>query len=254
MKKPNTRSVVLAAVCTLSLALTGCGAGNDLSADPVNDAKDFPFQGERLTVETDKDLVLLPAEGSTLRVSRKLAGQAAKEGNASWDLKGSTLSLAGKCSGLVLNCKAEYTVYVPKGTAVTVQGKGSAGVAAKGLDGALDLNLGRGTADVENASAPLKIRTDSGRINAGGLTSPSVDVGNDNGSIELAFAKAPSEVKADSNTGSITVRVPQDATRYRVSAKAGSTNPHIEVHEDAGSPRTITAATQAGVIRVNTKA
>jgi hypothetical protein len=253
-KKPNARPALLAALCALPLALTGCGAGSDLAADPVNDAKDFAFRGTRLTVETDKDLTLLPAEGKTVRVSRKLAGQAAEEGNASWVLKGGTLVLTGNCSGVVPRCRAEYTVYVPRSMAVTVQGKGSAGVAASGLGGALELNLGRGSAEVENASAPLKIRTGSGRISAGGLTSSSVDVGNDDGSIELAFAKAPSKVKADSDTGSITVRVPEDATRYRVSAKAGSTRPHIDVREDVRSARTITAASGVGVIRINTKA
>lgn len=254
MKKSTVGLAWMAPICVLTVALAGCGVSGDLDAEPKNESKDFGFRGDHLTVETDKDVTLLPADGRTVTAERKLAGRAAKDGNASWTLKGDRLKLSGKCSGIVLNCSAKYTVYVPKGMAVTVKGSGSAGVTAKGVRGALDLTGDRGGIDIDGTAAPLKVRTDSGHIDAKGLSSSDVDVANDEGSIKLAFGKAPKKVRATSDTGSVTVQVPKDSTRYRVSATAGSSNPHIDVAKDPGSSHSITVTSKVGVIRVNTKA
>ncbi|MFI2607357.1 DUF4097 family beta strand repeat-containing protein [Kitasatospora sp. NPDC018619] len=253
MKMSTAKLAWLAPISALAIALTGCGVSDDLDAQPRNDSKDFGFQGTHLTVDTDKDVTLVPADGTALKADRRLAGQAAKDGNASWTLEGETLKLTGKCSGIVLNCKAQYTVHVPKGVAVTVQGSGSAGITAKGIDGKLDVKTEQGSVDLDGLTAPLTVRTDKGKVDASGLSSATVEVANENGSVKLAFVKAPDRVKAESDTGSITVRVPEDGTRYHVEAKAGSSNPHVEVGEDPNSAHAITVASKVGVVRVNTK-
>ncbi|MFE6055423.1 DUF4097 family beta strand repeat-containing protein [Kitasatospora sp. NPDC056446] len=253
MKKSTAGRAWTAPISALAIALTGCGVSDDLDAQPRTESRDFGVQGDHLTLDTDKDVTLLPADGPTVRADRRLAGQAAKDGNASWVLDGGTLRLSGRCSGIVLNCRAEFTVRIPKGTAVTVNGSGSAGVTARGLDGALDVTTGQGSVQIDNASAPLKVRTGSGRIDAAGLSSPAVDAANDHGSVKLAFDKAPDSVRAESNTGSVTVRLPEDGTRYHVSATAGSSKPHIDVAEAPDSAHTVTAASKAGIVRVNTK-
>ncbi|MFJ6139192.1 DUF4097 family beta strand repeat-containing protein [Kitasatospora sp. NPDC092286] len=253
MKKPTAIPAWVAALPALAAALTGCGVTDDLAAQPRSDSQDFAVHGDQFTVETDQDVTLLPADGKAVRVDRHLTGRAAQDGNATWVLDGTTLRLSATCSGVALNCQADHTVHVPRNMAVTVRGTGPAGVTAKGIDGRLDVTTGQGGVDIDTASGPLRVRTRSGHITANGLTSPEVDAANDHGSVKLAFRTTPTAVSAGSTTGSITVSVPKDGTRYRVSAAAGSSRPHVDVDQDPGSPRTITATSKVGVVRVNTK-
>ncbi|MFE7482632.1 DUF4097 family beta strand repeat-containing protein [Streptomyces sp. NPDC057552] len=207
------------AALAATLALSSCGSIGDLDVKPRSDSRTFGLTGKTLVVESGSNLRLEAADGPELTVDRDLTGQAAEDGNASWELSGDRLKLTAKCSGMVLNCSSEYTVKVPSGVAVTVVTTG-ADVLAEGLANALTATTGTGAIRVERSSGTLRLSSGTGRVVVRDAGSAHVDVRSDNADHTLSFSKAPSRVSSRTKIGDIKLTLPKDNTRYAIDGKA----------------------------------
>ncbi|SHG94588.1 DUF4097 family beta strand repeat-containing protein [Streptoalloteichus hindustanus] len=179
------RTAALAAV----LVISGCRIG-DVGVTPVNDSRAFDLPGQELTIDSTSDLRLVPGHGRALRVSRRLTGMAAEEGNASWALDGSTLRLTAKCRGLVIECGSHYTVEVPANVAVSVRTEG-AEVSADGLPNALTVRTGTGHIRAAKTSGTLRLSSGTGDVAVDESASSDVEVHSRQARHTLAFATAP---------------------------------------------------------------
>ncbi|MFE2292124.1 hypothetical protein [Streptomyces sp. NPDC059452] len=248
--QPLTRWSTGAAALAAALALSSCGSIGDLGVKPRNDSRTFGLKGSSLTVESGSDLRLETADGPDLTVDRNLTGQAAEDGNASWKLKGNTLELTAKCSGLVLNCGSEYTVKVPSGVAVTVVTTG-ADVVARGLADALTATTGTGAIRVERSSGTLRLSSGTGRIVVRDSSSAHVEVRSDNADHTLAFRKAPSRVASRTGIGDIRLTLPRDTTRYRIDGRAQDHDTYrVGVPHTPGASNRITVESPRGRVLV----
>lgn len=114
----------------------------------------------------------------------------------------------------------------------------------------------------------VRVATDNGRVRASGLDGD-VSIETDNGAIEatapgrapvvsetdngrsrLAFAEAPRSVRANTDNGSITVRLPDDGGRYAVDAHSDHGDVDIDVGTDPDAERQILARSDNGPIDI----
>ncbi|MFC5181626.1 DUF4097 family beta strand repeat-containing protein [Actinomadura harenae] len=136
---------------------------------------------------------------------------------------GDTLKLKVSCGdgglGTFNLCDADVTLSVPRG--VAVRGRMTSGtLSVRGTNGGADLQNNSGTLELADVSGPLRAWVSSGSVRGERLSADTVDTASGSGSIELAFAVAPTRVVARTGSGSVEIGVPR-GSHYAVS---GSTN------------------------------
>ena len=144
-------------------------------------------------------------------------------------VSGRTLTITYSCPAQLV-CTVGYLVQVPRGAAVQV-------------------TAGAGSVRLTGLAGNVTASADAGLISATGLTSASVSLTTQVGTVTAAFATPPAMVQAVSRVGAVTVRVP-GGTSYRVSADAHVGHAAISVPQSASSAHVITATTDVGAITV----
>lgn len=161
------------------------------------------------------------------------------------------------------DCSIRYVVTLPEPVPVT----GELTSGALDVDGMreVDVTGGSGRLKVARVDGPVRVRTTTGRIELDGVRG-SVDVesttgqltGEDvsagtvaaklrSGQIDLGLT-APRDVRAETATGTIALRVPDGP--YRVDAQAGVGSRDVRVAEDPGSDRRLALRVETGGIEV----
>jgi DUF4097 and DUF4098 domain-containing protein YvlB len=173
---------------------------------------------------------------------------------ASWsaDLRDGTLVVDGECrdDGFSFwNCSVDLTVAVPAG--VPVQVSSSTGdITVAGAFSDVDAGTATGDVLVQRATGPVRIRTNTGDVRSLAMMSRVVTAETDTGDVRLIFETSPENVTTRTNTGDVTVLVPENATAYHVDAEAGTGDTTVEVANVPSSPNKIVAETDTGDVRV----
>ncbi|MEU9121268.1 hypothetical protein AB0C96_15680 [Streptomyces sp. NPDC048506] len=116
------RFTVAAAAVAAALALTGCSVD---ASKATPEAKTFRYAGTALKVTTHEVATeLVATDRKDIKVTRWFDAAAGTE-HLTWVLRGDTLDIDAGCSGLAL-CDARFKVEVPKGIAVTKDGRKTA--------------------------------------------------------------------------------------------------------------------------------
>ena len=149
-----------------------------------------------------------------------------------YPVAGGQLSLSYSCPGVfdVNSCSVTYIVRIPRHLAVQIDDQ-VGGIKLTGLAGQLNLTSATGSVD------------------AAGLTSNAVTARTRAGAITLQFSAPPSTVDAQTDVGSITVRLPA-GTAYAVDGGSQIGGADVTVQRDPGSAHHITARSQVGAITV----
>jgi hypothetical protein len=216
-----------------ALTVTGCGTSiatssqNDYTiTDPVTS----------LTIDNPVGSTQIEAtDATTISVTEQLR-YTDNPPQTSHVISGGQLTLSYTCPSGVINvgidvCSVTYVVKVPRRLAVQIDGEVGA-VTLTGLAGQLTLT------------------SSTGSINATGLTSPAVTARASAGTINLAFTTPPTTVDAQTQVGSVTVRLPAN-TAYAVDASSQVGTVGVTVQQDAGSAHRIKAHSQVGSVTVN---
>ncbi len=118
-RKKAVPALLALAVAAL-IPLTGCAKATDSAPED----KTFEFSGKSLNVSSHgipTDLV--PADRKDVKVTRWFdKGSKVGDTKEVWKLEDGTLELQAQCTGLA-NCDAKFRVEVPRGVAVTRDGK-----------------------------------------------------------------------------------------------------------------------------------
>jgi hypothetical protein len=96
---------------------------------------------------------------------------------------------------------------------------------------------------------PLNLSSDDGDVKVTRSLSRNVHASSGSGNIWLDFATAPSTVVAQTDSGSVTVRVPPGG-RYAIEPSTDSGNQRVNVSQDPAAPRNIIASSDDGNITV----
>jgi DUF4097 and DUF4098 domain-containing protein YvlB len=146
-------------------------------------------------------------------------------------------------------CSVDYDVTVPED--VDVRSSTSNGrLEVVGTTGSVEASSDNGSIVLVDVEGDVELHSSNGSLQADGLRAHTVTADTDNGGIHLAFAAAPSFVSAESDNGSVEVRLPEVAGGYRVDMSSDNGSTELGVATDPASDRHIEAFTDNGSVRV----
>jgi hypothetical protein len=174
--------------------------------------------------------------------------------DAAWsaDLRAGKLVVDGECrqEGLsFFNCSVDLTVTVPAGIPVHVTSR-TGDVTVIGAFSGVRADTSTGDVLVRQAAGPVVINTDTGDVRSLSSSGTAAMAETSTGDVRLEFDVAPRGVTAETNTGDVTVAVPDDGTVYGVSTDSDTGDRTVDVTDSPAAPNRITARTDTGDIRV----
>lgn len=243
MRTRTAKACITAVGASVLLAvLTGCDTKN---AETTRDDRRFPFSGRTLTIDAHETrLTVVAGADGEIKVERRLQGTAAKDGNTSLSLQGTTLRLRVECTGVVITCESEHRVHVPKGIQIKVKGTGAV-ARLEGLTGDITASMSRDSSlRVVRPQGRLRLWNGGGDIAVTRARSSDVEAETAaDGTVRLTFATAPRRVEARA-AESVDITLPSGPETYRVDA-AGA-----DVPNDPASDRLIVARAVDGSVKV----
>ncbi len=136
-------------------------------------------------------------------------------------------------------CDVDYTVRVPRNTALTLRVVSSSAVVA-GLTGRFDINAVSGDLVLSSLTGPIKINQVSGALNAEGLSGAG-DITTVSGKTMLAACNFPS-LKLSTVSGDITAETPMGDGPYDFHSVSGD----VRLHVQSGASCTVDYASLSG--------
>ncbi|WP_111721133.1 DUF4097 family beta strand repeat-containing protein [Homoserinimonas sp. OAct 916] len=168
------------------------------------------------------------------------------------EVAGTVAQIDAECPRFWFFSRCDVTVTVALPASLNVAAHGINGrITVSDLAGDIRLETTNGSIEATGTSGSLGLITTNGSVRVQEATSAAVHAETINGSVELGFIAAPEDISATSTNGAITVRVPDDGTRYAVTASTvlGRVDT-ASVPTDPTATHTITAETVNGAIRV----
>jgi hypothetical protein len=221
-----------AALLTASaLAVAGCGT----RIGTTTSRNSYTITEPVTSVKIDNPVGNTQIEGTdtnTISVTEQLS-YSGNPPQTSYPITGDGhLTLSYTCPGVfdVNSCSVTYLVKVPRRLAVQIDDK-------------------VGSTTLTGLAGQLALTSNSGNIDATGLTSATVTARANAGTITLGFIAPPTTVDAQTQVGSVTVRLPAGTT-YAVDTGSQIGVADVKVQQDSGSPHRITAHSQVGSVSV----
>jgi Putative adhesin len=224
-----TLSLGIQLLTAAAVTIASCGTSTDASAQNT-----YTITEPTTSLKIDNPVGSTYVEGTdatTISVTEQLTytGDPPKTNHSLTDRQ---LTLSYTCpSGINVNCSVSYVVKVPRRIAVQIDDQVGA-VTLTGLAGKLD------------------VTSSTGGIDATGLSNEAVTARASSGTITLAFTTPPTMVSAQTQVGSVTVRLPT-GTAYAVDAGSEVGSVEVTVQRDPGAARRVTAHSQVGSVTVN---
>lgn len=150
------------------------------------------------------------------------------------------------------DCETDVDVLLRPGT--TVQVTTNTGDIRVTASAAVEARTDTGSVDLSVTGSPIvNARTDTGDVTVtGGAAGAAVHAESDTGRIRLDLTAAPSTVVATTNTGDVTVSVPE-GDAYRIEADTDTGKVRVTVPREPTSPRHIDARTDTGDVTVRAR-
>ncbi len=227
-------TLLFAAFAAVSLA--GCGFTVTVDGDTTTRTEDETVPADGITtldVATDTGAVeILGGSVEEVTIRSVLRERHDGDAEASVEIDGDRIVIVGDCDHHWWDpCSVGFVVTVPSEFDVRVN-TGNGRVEASGIDG------------------DMTIETDNGAIEATALGGDAVVTETDNGRIRLAFDTAPLSVRADTDNGAVSVRLPDDGDRYAVDADSDNGHVGVTVGTDPAAERHVVARSDNGSIDI----
>ncbi|MDF5755846.1 DUF4097 family beta strand repeat-containing protein [Spongiactinospora sp. TRM90649] len=245
------RILVLAGALAAATTLASCGVDVTFDSKERHDVRDFPLPAGALTIKSGVKVHVVAGNGPTLKVERWVRGKAANDGNATWSMRGDTLTLTANCQMIIGDCGGRYLVRVPGTRKLTVNVPDD-NVRLTGMPGDVEVTTRTGDVRVENALGAVRLNTGDGRLTVTGARSGVVRARSGSGDIDLSFATAPAEVRAMSTDGRVTATLPEVEGSYRVTASSREGSKRSTVRHAPKSERIVVVRSVSEDVRLRT--
>lgn len=209
------------------LVLAGC---TNVNTKTDEQSYDVAEQVKSLIIDARAAAVTVQAGDGVIKVTETYHYSNDRP-RTSHEVNGTALRLTESgCATDEVRCNVEFTVRVPAPTAVNITAKA-------------------GAVTLADLTSDVTVVTDAGAVEGKNLAGDSVTVTTDAGATSLQFSEPPASVKASTEVGAISLKLP-GGTAYAVdvSTKAGGSD--IQVQQDSKSPYKISLRTNVGGIRV----
>ncbi len=219
-----------------AVSLVGCGITVTVDGDTTNRTEEETVSAAGIgIVDVDTDNGAVEIRGAAVdevTIKSVVREQHDGDADASVEIVDDRIVIVGECDHRWWDaCSVGFVVTIPSEFDVRVT-TGSGRVDARGIDG------------------DVAIETDNGAIEATGLGGGEVVTETDNGRIRLTFDTAPRSVRADTDNGAVSVRLPDDDGRYAVDADSDNGNVDITVSTDPEAVRHVVATSDNGSIDI----
>ncbi|MBR8743933.1 hypothetical protein DSY14_19770 [Nocardiopsis sp. MG754419] len=210
---------------------------------PLGDAeaRSYDTVPRPLIVEGDNaELALIASDNDGIRVTREDSGQAGGE----WGLEGDTLTLGSDCA-VFSRCHVRYVVALPADVELSVRTDNGT-VSLNGFTSAVEVTSENGTVRATDLSGALDLASENGDLELDGITSGTVAMATDNGTVDATFASRPTDVEVSTNNGAATLTLPDGPYAVFETVGNGRIDAEIDTEDDADS--TVNARTENGTI------
>lgn len=164
---------------------------------------------------------------------------------------GGSLAVTGHCGRVWLSgswCSTDVTLTVPADVRVRVH-TAAGDVHIGAITGEVRVSSGAGDVNLTGTTGPVVVETGAGDVRGVDL-GPVVDAQSGAGDVRLAFAVAPTDVRAESGAGDVAVLLPPGETVYRVDADSGAGSRTVDVRTSPTATARVFAQSGAGNVSV----
>jgi hypothetical protein len=248
--------LVIAGLVALFLVALGTYNLLDLASRHTTTAQASYDNVHALVVEDASDVRLTSAPaGDPLRVVTHITEGLREPGRSAERTGGGGLRLSSSCPGFFGGqCSVDYEIRVPAGTTVNVSA--SAGdVSAEDLKTTqpLELHTSAGDVSATGVSAPsIELSSSSGDVQARRLSGDRIELDSSAGDVVASLETPAEQLLAHSSAGDVELLVPDAVYRVDATSSAGDADAD-NVRTDPESPRSITAHSSAGDVRVTAR-
>jgi hypothetical protein len=211
----------------------------------------FPADGvEVIDIDLDDGSVdITAADVDEISITARISDGLRATGHSE-AIEGNRLVLRGTCPiWLSTFCSVHYDVTVPYDVDVRAE-LANGRLEVVGTTGSIDANSDNGSIALVDVEGDVEISSSNGSLEGDGLVADTVTAGTDNGRIDLGFAGPPTFVDAQSDNGSVELRLPEVDGGYRVDMDTDNGSTDLGVATDPASDRHITATSDNGSVRV----
>jgi DUF4097 and DUF4098 domain-containing protein YvlB len=215
-------------VALAAILITPVAACAGTSEDQQSYQVDQPVTA--LVVDARAAAVAIEAGAGPISVTEKFRYADTKPATAH-RVDGQTLRLTESgCGNDNARCETQFQIRMPAGTKAQITAQAGA-VKVRGLAG------------------EVRVTTQAGAVEGTGLSGDTMAVQTQAGALTLEFAKAPANLRATTEVGAVTVRVPGDVT-YAVDVHTDVGSSKVSVRQDTASRHKISVKTQLGAVTV----
>jgi DUF4097 and DUF4098 domain-containing protein YvlB len=210
----------------------------------------YPVQGTSLTVVSkSSDIEVVAGDVREIKVERKFKKTVFGSDPDESYSNGKLEVKSNGCSFMSFGCGTDYVITVPKDLKVSVENT-SGTIKVSDVAEVGKLKTTSGDIEVHAVGGELTLDATSGDVEGTALTATKVYGKTTSGKVELTFASAPAEVRAQGSSGDVTVLVPEGPETYKVDTDTSSGDEQSELRTDPAATRRITAKTSSGDVTV----
>jgi hypothetical protein len=259
----KSRSAAIVALTALTtLAASGCGVGVHLADYRHTTTVDDTHVSGVTSVRVDAGgghVVVTTGGGDDVTVHRVVRYQSGTP-HPGQRLDDGTLTFSAGCT----RCRIDYDLVVPASVGVRAHTDGgrvsikgvrtadastdSGSVTVRHVTGDVSAHTDSGSITVQDVGGTLRAGTDSGTVRATELRSADATASSDSGSISLAFASAPRNVRMNDDSGSLRLAVPGGP--YNVDVRTDSGGRHIGVPTASNASARLSLRTDSGSVNI----
>ncbi|GAA4520425.1 DUF4097 family beta strand repeat-containing protein [Actinoallomurus oryzae] len=260
MKSRGVAIVALTALTTM--AASGCGVGVHFADYRHTTTMDDTHVSGVTSVQVDAGdghVVVTKGSGDDVTVHRVVHYQRGTP-HPGQRLNNGTLTFSSGCT----RCRIDYDLVVPASVSVrahTDSGRvnvkdvrtadvstDSGSVTVRHVAGDVSARSDSGSVTLQDVGGTLQVSTNSGSIHTTELRSADATASSDSGSIHLAFASAPKNVRMTADSGSLHLAVPGGP--YTVAVHTDSGGRHVGVPTASGATARLSLRTDSGSVNV----
>lgn len=242
--------IVIVAIVLIAVAIAV--AVTLFRSTPVQQTADVTAPENVIVDVSNAEMRFAPSPDADLHVTLRGAYTGPRPELMTTTANGETRVTGGCPSGSIFTrCDVNLEVAIPASLPLTVNGSNGR-ITARELTGTVDISTTNGVLETTAMSGPVSLTTTNGVILVRDSRSPELTAQTTNGGIQVDFSQPPMTMTAATTNGAVEVKVPNDATTYRVSAQ--TTNGAVDtdaVPSDPSSARTLNLSTTNGPVTLH---
>lgn len=203
----------------------------------------------RVVIDIDTGSISISGSVRSGAIVNRSIRQMLRKPETSAILESGVLMIKSRCGMPAIGCSVDHEIEVPATASLDVT-TSTGDVTVRNFAASARLTSTSGSILVERlAGESLEIKTVAGSIKADALALESLTGRSESGSIDISLKSIPATLDVASSSGALDMAVP--SAKYKLTLSSSAAKVTVTgIEDDQNSPRSITARSQSGRIRV----